>query len=66
MLVLSATYVSPFGELVNRDDLDRLLIRTITFLEKNRSISPTLRKDAEILRRIYFRIFQTEPVIFPS
>lgn len=66
MLVLSATYVSPFGELVNRNDLDRLLIRTITFLEKSRSISPTLRKDAEILRRIYFRIFQTEPAIVPS
>ncbi|RMJ21965.1 C6 finger domain protein [Aspergillus sp. HF37] len=66
MLVLSATYVSPFGDLVNRGDLDRLLIRTITFLEKSHSISPTLRKDAEILRRIYFRIFQTEPAIFSS
>jgi hypothetical protein len=64
--VLSATYVSPFGELVNRDDLDRLLIRTINFLEKSWSISPTLHKDAEILQRIYSRIFQTEPATFPS
>lgn len=64
MLVLSATYVSPLSDLVNRNDLDRLLRRTICFLEKIQNVSPTLQKDAEILRATYFKIFRTEPVIF--
>lgn len=58
MLVLSATFTSPFSELVPRHKLDELLRRTIRFLREYRNVSPTLREDAKILQRIYNRIFQ--------
>ncbi|KAJ5873638.1 uncharacterized protein N7473_013197 [Penicillium subrubescens] len=57
MLVLSATYKSHLSELVNRNDLERLLRRTIKFLLQSRYISPTLRTDARILTEIYEGIF---------
>lgn len=60
MLVLAATYISPLGELVKRDQLESLFQRTITFLDQSRDISPTLRKDAEILRKCYAKIFHEE------
>ncbi|KAG2411767.1 hypothetical protein HFD88_009323 [Aspergillus terreus] len=57
MLVLSATYKSNLSELVDRNDLERLLKRTINFLLQSRYISPSLRADARILTEIYERIF---------
>lgn len=60
MLVLAATYISPFSELVARDELEKLLRRTIHFLEKSRAISPTLREDAWILRKCYAKIYETD------
>ncbi|KAF9883267.1 hypothetical protein FE257_003787, partial [Aspergillus nanangensis] len=57
MLVLSATYMSNLSELVDRNDLERLLKRTINFLLKSRYISPSLRADARILTEIYEKIF---------
>ncbi|KAH8425600.1 putative C6 finger domain protein [Aspergillus melleus] len=61
MLVLSATYMSNLTELVDRNDLERLLKRTIAFLLQSRYISPSLRADARILTEIYEKIFG-EPV----
>ncbi|GAB1209616.1 hypothetical protein APSETT445_008397 [Aspergillus pseudonomiae] len=57
MLVLSATYMSSLSELVDRNELERLLKRTINFLLQSRYISPTLRADARILTEIYEKIF---------
>ncbi|GLA56241.1 hypothetical protein AnigIFM63604_006138 [Aspergillus niger] len=57
MLVISATYKSNLSELVDRNDLERLLKRTIQFLLERRYISPSLRADARILTEIYERIF---------
>lgn len=57
MLVLLATFMSPFQELVARDRLDERLIRTIDFLWNYRNISPSLKQDAEILRSIQQRVF---------
>lgn len=57
MLVLSATYMSNLSELVDRNDLERLLKRTIEFLLQSRYISPSLRADARILTEIYEKIF---------
>ena len=57
MLVLSAAYMSNISELVDRDELERLLKRTINFLLRSRYISPTLRADARILTEIYEKIF---------
>ncbi|KAB8212820.1 hypothetical protein BDV33DRAFT_210814 [Aspergillus novoparasiticus] len=57
MLVLSAAYMSNISELVDRDELERLLKRTINFLLQSRYISPTLRADARILTEIYEKIF---------
>ncbi|KAL4889784.1 hypothetical protein BDV59DRAFT_204975 [Aspergillus ambiguus] len=57
MLVLSATYMSSLSELVDRNDLERLLKRTINFLLQSRYISPSLRADARILTEIYEKIF---------
>ena len=59
--MLAATYISPFSELVDRGLLEKLLRRTIGFLEQSRAISPTLRKDAEILRKCYTKIFEMDP-----
>ncbi|KAF3007269.1 hypothetical protein E8E15_000773 [Penicillium rubens] len=60
MLVLSATYMSNLKELVDKDELDGLLIRTIGFLIQSENISPTLRADARILAEIYRRIYGRE------
>lgn len=60
MLVLSATYMSSLRELVDKDELDRLLTRTIRFLVQSENISPTLRADACILAEIYRRIYGRE------
>ena len=57
MLVLSATFMSSLKELVEADELDRLLKRTIGFLVQNENMSPTLRADAHILTEIYGKIF---------
>ncbi|KAE8155544.1 hypothetical protein BDV40DRAFT_118323 [Aspergillus tamarii] len=62
MLVLSATYMSNISELVDRDELERLLKRTINFLLQSRYISPTLRADARILTEIYEKIFG-DPIV---
>ncbi|PGH06673.1 hypothetical protein AJ79_06457 [Helicocarpus griseus UAMH5409] len=61
MLVLSATYMSPLSQLVERNTLKKLLDRTIRFLLQSRHISPTLKKDAEILALIRRKIFETPP-----
>lgn len=63
MLVLSTTYLSHLQELVDRNDLERLLRRTIAFLLRNRNISPTLRVDAKILTDIYEKIFEAPPIL---
>ncbi|KAI9372195.1 hypothetical protein BJX61DRAFT_534176 [Aspergillus egyptiacus] len=63
MLVLSTTYMSHLSELVKREDLERLLRRTIAFLLRNKNISPTLRADAKILADIYEKIFGEPPTI---
>ncbi|KAB8253919.1 C6 finger domain protein [Aspergillus pseudonomiae] len=57
MLVLSATYMSSLSELVDRNELEKLLKRTIDFLLQSRYISPSLRADARILTEIYVKIF---------
>ncbi|EHA18725.1 hypothetical protein ASPNIDRAFT_119094 [Aspergillus niger ATCC 1015] len=62
MLVLSATYMSSLSELVDRNGLDRLLKRTIRFLQSC-GRSPTLRTDAEILSEVYVKIFGEPPNI---
>ncbi|KAJ5264968.1 hypothetical protein N7505_007761 [Penicillium chrysogenum] len=61
MLVLSATYISSLKELVEPEQLKRLLARTIWFLIQNENISPTLRADARILTEIYMKIFSEPP-----
>ncbi|GKZ36697.1 hypothetical protein AbraIFM66950_007872 [Aspergillus brasiliensis] len=53
------------SELVDRNDLDRLLKRTIRFLLQSREISPTLRADAKILSEIYEKIFGEPADIVP-
>jgi hypothetical protein len=66
MLVLSATYMSHLSELVDRNVLDELLRRTISFLLQSRYISPTLRADARILTEIYEKIFGGTPTGFST
>ncbi|KGO65745.1 hypothetical protein PEX1_083360 [Penicillium expansum] len=61
MLVLSATFISSLQELVEPEQLDRLLVRTIGFLIQSENISPTLRADARILTEIYQKIFDRAP-----
>jgi hypothetical protein len=63
MLVLSATYMSSLSELVDKNDLERLLRRTIGFLNQSENISPTLHADACILTEIYQKIFRRAPEI---
>jgi hypothetical protein len=65
MLVLSATYTSKLSSLVKGEELHKLLNRTIDFLWQSRHISPTLRKDAEILSLIRRRLFE-QPGQHPS
>ncbi|KAJ5964697.1 uncharacterized protein N7479_004573 [Penicillium vulpinum] len=60
MLVLSATYMSSLKELVEKDQLERLLTRTIGFLVQSANISPTLRADARILTEIHNKIFNPD------
>lgn len=57
MLVLSAAYNSPLRPLVDGDKLLSLLDRTIKFLAQNRYISPSLRRDADILSSIKRKMF---------
>lgn len=61
MLVLSATFMSSLQELVEPEQLRRLLVRTIGFLVQSENISPTLRADARILTQIYTKIFDHPP-----
>ncbi|KAL2005984.1 hypothetical protein VTN00DRAFT_9638 [Thermoascus crustaceus] len=61
MLVLSATYMLSLSEFVDQGALCRLLIRTINFLLRSKNLSPSLRKDADILTEIYFKIFGESP-----
>lgn len=60
MLVLAATYTSELSSLVDGNKLRRLLDRTIKFLMQSRYISPTLRKDAEILTVISRELFDQQ------
>ncbi|KAJ9481583.1 hypothetical protein VN97_g11888 [Penicillium thymicola] len=61
MLILSATFMSSLKELVDADQLDRLLTRTICFLIQSENISPTLRADAFILTEFYRKTFARAP-----
>ncbi|KAM5443917.1 hypothetical protein MferCBS31731_001163 [Microsporum ferrugineum] len=61
MLVLSATYTSQLSALVDGEKLYALLNRTIKFLLQSKHISPTLRKDAEILTLIRRKLFEQPP-----
>lgn len=54
--------MSSLSELVDRNGLDRLLKRTIRFLQSC-GRSPTLRTDAEILSEVYVKIFGEPPNI---
>ena len=60
MLVLAATYNSRLGNLVEKPRLADLLDRTIKFPEKHSAISPTLRKDAEILTDVKTKLFDNK------
>jgi hypothetical protein len=53
--------MSHLRELVDRDELDRLLQRTINFLLQSENISPSLKMDAKILNGIYKKIFKKSP-----
>ncbi|KAI5292511.1 hypothetical protein KEM52_006298 [Ascosphaera acerosa] len=66
MLVLSAAYNSPLRPLVDGDKLLALLNRTIKFLSQNRYISPTLRRDADILSSIKRKMFDKQSPRFDS
>lgn len=57
MLVLSATYVSWLGYMVPKEELRRLLTRTIAFLRRLEPISKTCARDAQILQAIHAVIF---------
>ncbi|EED11631.1 hypothetical protein TSTA_108190 [Talaromyces stipitatus ATCC 10500] len=57
ILVLSTTYASYMRHLVERSELESLLKRTVAFLEDYKHLSPMLSADAEILNKIYPRIF---------
>ncbi|CAG8904335.1 unnamed protein product [Penicillium nalgiovense] len=61
MLVLSASFMSGLKELVEPEQLKRLLVRTIGFLIQSENISPTFRADARILTEIYEKIFNEPP-----
>ncbi|KAI9739071.1 MAG: hypothetical protein M1834_007284 [Cirrosporium novae-zelandiae] len=58
LLVLTATHRSHLSSLVPKERLNPLLSRTIHFLRMSSRISPTLRKDAEILDHIQNNILQ--------
>lgn len=61
MLVLSATYTSYLKPLIDRDQLEDLLQRTIKFLAMHKDISPTLMADARILCGVYYKLFKKTP-----
>ncbi|KAJ9653027.1 hypothetical protein H2201_009181 [Coniosporium apollinis] len=63
MLVLAATYSSWLKPLIPLEELDRLLVRTINFLEDLASISPTMKANAVILRNTRAVIQSGEPSI---
>ncbi|KAE8397232.1 hypothetical protein BDV37DRAFT_292333 [Aspergillus pseudonomiae] len=52
-----AQFDNILSELVDRNELEKLLKRTIDFLLQSRYISPSLRADARILTEIYVKIF---------
>jgi hypothetical protein len=60
MLVLAATYNSRLGNLVEKPRLADLLDRTLKLLGKHSAISPTLRKDAEILTDVKTKLFDNK------
>lgn len=58
MLVLSATWRTHFlRKLIDQDRFQALLDRTICFLSKLSSISPTCRDDCKILEKIRLFLF---------
>jgi hypothetical protein len=57
MLVLAATYNSHLRKLIKKEKLLNLLDRTIDFLRRHTNISPTLKKDAEILTDVKTQLF---------
>jgi hypothetical protein len=58
MLVLSATYSSPYlNRLVPHDRFKTLLLRTIKFLRRLSPISPTCRADCLILEKFEKTLF---------
>jgi hypothetical protein len=59
MLVLAATYNSHLRKLIKKEKLLNLLDRTIDFLRRHTNISPTLKKDAEILTDVKTQLFAT-------
>jgi hypothetical protein len=62
MLVLSAAWHTFFlRKLIDRDRFQELLDRTIGFLSKLSSISPTCRDDCKILRKIRQFLFGDPP-----
>ncbi|WEW57904.1 hypothetical protein PRK78_003371 [Emydomyces testavorans] len=66
ILVLAATYTSRLSNFVDRERLRQLIDRTIKFLLQSRHISPTLRKDAEILTQIRHKLFEQHPALTAS
>lgn len=62
MLVLAAAYKSLLRVLIDREKLRQLLDRTIHFLLRSKTISPTLVKDAEILSKIRQHIFESDNI----
>jgi hypothetical protein len=68
MLVLSATYSSPYlKQLVPEDKFKALLKRTIKFLRRLAPISPTSRADCLILEKFETTLFppaDTDPATF--
>ena len=63
MLVLAATYNAKLSSLatskplVEAEELEKLFNRTIRFLKLNEAISPTLKRDAEILECVRRTLF---------
>lgn len=66
MLVLSATYKSWLGFLVPKDELSRLLTRTIEFLNRLAPISKTCERDAQILQAINGVLFAPSTDIYKN
>jgi hypothetical protein len=65
MLVLSATFHDPrLRSLVPADELQALLVRTIRFLRKLATISPTCGADCLILEKLEKTLFP--PSVTPS